>query len=105
MNNKIKNKHIWDFLEKEYRNYLQGNIIYSIASEKFKKDIIISSTLDKRLWTGWYNITELVLFHTTDIRFSFIITDLLLFFTNNILIYKFGMFIMWIINHQFMKII
>lgn len=60
MKNKIKNNHIWEFLEKEFDTHLQGNIIYAIASEKFKKDIVVSSTLDKRLWTGWYNGTTIV---------------------------------------------
>lgn len=60
MKNKIKNKHIWEFLEQEYSTHLQGNIIYAIASEKFKKDIIVSSTLDKKLWTSWYKGTIVV---------------------------------------------
>jgi len=60
MKNKIKNNHIWEFLEKEFDTHLQGNIIYSIASEKFKKDIVCSSTLDEKLWTSWYNGTTIV---------------------------------------------
>lgn len=60
MKNKIKNNHIWEFLEKEFDTHYQGNIIYSIASEKFKKDIIVSTTLDERLWTGWYDGTTTV---------------------------------------------
>lgn len=60
MKNKIKNSHIWEFIEKEHAVHLQGNIIYAIASEKFKKDIVCSSTLDKKLWTSWYNGTTIV---------------------------------------------
>ena len=60
MKNKIKNEHIWRFLEQEHRTHLQGNIIYGIASEKFKKDIVVSSTLDEKLWTGWYDGTSIV---------------------------------------------
>lgn len=59
MKNKIKNNYIWNFLDQEYKTHLQGNIIYAIASEKFKKDIIVSSILDERLWR-WYSGTVII---------------------------------------------
>ena len=60
MKKKTTNKYIWDFLNKEYTNHLQGNIIYAIAREKFKNEIILSSMLDKNIGNFIMKNTKIV---------------------------------------------
>lgn len=62
MNRKLSQKPIFDFLQSEYMCHYQGNIIYGIASVKFKDEIITSDKI-KGGPSGQNSLGKIILLH------------------------------------------